>query len=220
MHKSVHVCFSHQVVYLLTMVTCGWTRDSWMVLKIYWGRGWIVRQSAAISQTGPPYCTTWDYWGNLNYCVRHPVCVQKNWQILSTWIEFSKNVYAYLLKAPSHNQQHTRFFFGFHYLREMPLNRSRQGEWVQCTKTAMCYCHICQGNDARLQWTKVDVTVGVPSPLGGCPIVITLSVCLSVRPSVCPSKNFNIGHNFFTLRDKSFIFGMCDPYDKTFPTVP
>ena len=24
----------------------------------------------------------------------------------------------------------------------------------------------------------------------------------------------------FTLRDTSFIFGMCDPYDKTFPTVP
>ena len=50
------------------------------------------------------------------------------------------------------------------------------------------------------------------------------SVLLSVRPSVllsvCPSKNFNIGHNFFTFKDKSFIFGMCDPYDKTFPTVP
>ena len=60
-------------------------------------------------------------------------------------------------------------------------------------------------------------------PLGGSPIVITLSVLLSVRPSFCPSvrqKNFNIGHNFFTLGDKSFIFGMCDPYDKTFPTVP
>ena len=50
------------------------------------------------------------------------------------------------------------------------------------------------------------------------------SVLLSVRPSVllsvCPSKNFNIGHNFFTFKDKSFIFGMCDPYDKTFPMVP
>ena len=46
------------------------------------------------------------------------------------------------------------------------------------------------------------------------------SVSLSVCHSVCPSKNFNIGHNFFTLRDKSFIFGMCDPYDKMFPTVP
>ena len=46
------------------------------------------------------------------------------------------------------------------------------------------------------------------------------SVCPSVCLSVCPSKNFYICHNFFTLRDKSFIFGMCDPYDKTFPTVP
>ena len=57
-------------------------------------------------------------------------------------------------------------------------------------------------------------------PLGGCPIVITLSVRPSVRLSVCPSKNLNIGHNFFTFRDKPFIFGMCDPYDKTFRTVP
>ena len=32
-------------------------------------------------------------------------------------------------------------------------------------------------------------------------------------------KNFNICHNFI-LRDRAFIFGMCDPYDKTFPTVP
>ena len=35
-----------------------------------------------------------------------------------------------------------------------------------------------------------------------------------------PSKNFNIGNNFFTLRDMSFIFSMCNPYGKTFPTVP
>ena len=56
--------------------------------------------------------------------------------------------------------------------------------------------------------------------LGGCPIVITLSL----HPSF---KNFNIGHNFFSLRDRSFILGvgvpfilgMCFPYDKTFPTV-
>ena len=33
-------------------------------------------------------------------------------------------------------------------------------------------------------------------------------------------KNFNICHNFFSLWDEAFIFGMCDPYDKTFPTVP
>ena len=31
-------------------------------------------------------------------------------------------------------------------------------------------------------------------------------------------KNFNIGHNFFILRDKAFIFGKWVPYDKTFPT--
>ena len=33
-------------------------------------------------------------------------------------------------------------------------------------------------------------------------------------------KNFNIGHNFFLLRDGALIFGMCVPYDKAFPLVP
>ena len=33
-------------------------------------------------------------------------------------------------------------------------------------------------------------------------------------------KNFNIGHNFYILWDKAFIFGMCIPYDKTFLTEP
>ena len=33
-------------------------------------------------------------------------------------------------------------------------------------------------------------------------------------------KNFNIGHKWFIERDRAFIFGMCIPYDKTFPTEP
>ena len=33
-------------------------------------------------------------------------------------------------------------------------------------------------------------------------------------------ENFNIGHNFFILSDRAFIFGMCVPYDNTFPLVP
>ena len=33
-------------------------------------------------------------------------------------------------------------------------------------------------------------------------------------------KNFNIGPNFLILRDRAFISGICDPYDKTFPIVP
>ena len=32
-------------------------------------------------------------------------------------------------------------------------------------------------------------------------------------------KNFQIGHNFFILRDRAFIFGMCVHYDNTFPAV-
>ena len=35
-------------------------------------------------------------------------------------------------------------------------------------------------------------------------------VCLSVRLSVCETetKNFNLGHNFWTVRDRVFIIGM------------
>ena len=32
--------------------------------------------------------------------------------------------------------------------------------------------------------------------------------------------NFNIGHNFFILKDGDFIFGMCIPYIKAFLMVP
>ena len=52
------------------------------------------------------------------------------------------------------------------------------------------------------------------------------SVCPSVRLSVCPSvrlsvsKNFNIGHNFCTVRGRAFIFYTSVPCDKTFPLVP
>ena len=53
----------------------------------------------------------------------------------------------------------------------------------------------------------VDSTFFRAPPLGGCPIVITLSVCASV----CPSANFNIVYNFFTVRNRTFIFGMSVP---------
>ena len=33
-------------------------------------------------------------------------------------------------------------------------------------------------------------------------------------------KNFNLGHNFWTVRDKAFIFHMCIPCDKNFHTIP
>ena len=34
------------------------------------------------------------------------------------------------------------------------------------------------------------------------------------------TKNFNLGHNFQTIKDKAFIFHMCIPYDNTFRMVP
>ena len=43
------------------------------------------------------------------------------------------------------------------------------------------------------------------------------------RPSVstwCVNKNFNLGHNFITRRDKAFILHMCVACVKTFHMVP
>ena len=39
----------------------------------------------------------------INITVRHPVHVRENWRIFSTEMEFSKNVYAYVLIALSRN---------------------------------------------------------------------------------------------------------------------
>ena len=36
----------------------------------------------------------------MSYCDRHPVRVRENRRIISTGMDFSKNVYAYVLKAP------------------------------------------------------------------------------------------------------------------------
>ena len=33
-------------------------------------------------------------------------------------------------------------------------------------------------------------------------------------------KNFNPGHNLWTVRDKAFIFDMCIPCDKSFYIIP
>ena len=33
-------------------------------------------------------------------------------------------------------------------------------------------------------------------------------------------KNFNLGHNFWTIRGRALIFHMCIPCDKTFPLMP
>ena len=40
------------------------------------------------------------------------------------------------------------------------------------------------------------------------PVVWHIAVELSVRLSVCPSENFNIGHNFCNIEGSNFIFGM------------
>ena len=40
---------------------------------------------------------------SFNYCVCHTVHVRENCRFISTGMEFSKSVYAYLVKAPSRN---------------------------------------------------------------------------------------------------------------------
>ena len=44
--------------------------------------------------------------------------------------------------------------------------------------------------------------------------LIRLSVC----PSVC-HKNFNLSHNFWTIKDRAFIFHICIPYEETCPFI-
>ena len=40
------------------------------------------------------------------------------------------------------------------------------------------------------------------------------------RPRQWRGQNFNLGHNFQTIKDKAFIFHMCIPYDKTSHMIP
>ena len=46
---------------------------------------------------------------------------------------------------------------------------------------------------------------------------VTLTVTFDLHVLL---TNFNIGHNYFILKDKAFRFGICVSYDKTLPTVP
>ena len=60
-----------------------------------------------------------------SYYIRHPYRVRENLRFLSTGMKFSKKEYAYVLKAPSRNYIHIRFFCSFHCLAEMHLNKSK-----------------------------------------------------------------------------------------------
>ena len=48
---------------------------------------------------------------------------------------------------------------------------------------------------------------------------VRLSIGLFVRPSVC-RKNFNIAHIFWSIKDITLMFGMNDPWKKSFPLAP
>ena len=82
---------------------------------------------------------------------RKLVRVCKNQGILGTEME--------LLKAPSRYQPHIHFVFEFNNLREMPVNRSRQGKYNFCRRPY--FCHIYYENGARLQWHQPVATVCV-----------------------------------------------------------
>ena len=52
-------------------------------------------------------------------------------------------------------------------------------------------------------------------------LAVCLFVCLSVRLSVCLSVvNFNLRYNFWTVRDRDFIFGMHTPLMTPFQMTP
>ena len=64
----------------------------------------------------------------------------------------------------------------------------------------------------RSRHTKFVVLVGVRST-----IVIGLA---SASASSSVDKNFNLGHNLWTTRDRTFIFHMYIPCDNTFHIIP
>ena len=72
-------------------------------------------------------------------------------------------------------------------------------------------CHLSQKNSLKIhEWPQKNMA---------CMTLNFEHVTLTVTFGLL-LKNFNIGHNFFILWDKAFIFGMCVPYDKAFPMVP
>ena len=89
------------------------------------------------------------------------------------------------------------------------------------TKPLQCYYFM------TLNFDFVDHTLGhasndqLSSPIfcesGGH---LNSFVCLSVCPSVCLSKNFNLAHIFWSINDRALIFDMHDHYDKPFILVP
>ena len=50
--------------------------------------------------------------------------------------------------------------------------------------------------------------------------VIAPASAVSLLSSSSVDKNFNLGHNLRITRDRTFIFHMCIPCDKTFHIIP
>ena len=64
-----------------------------------------------------------------------------------------------------------------------------------------------------------DTTFCFIMPPVGWHIAVELSVRLTVFQSVCPSENFNIGHNFCNIKDSNLILSlacMCILWSCTF----
>ena len=56
----------------------------------------------------------------------------------------------------------------------------------------------------------------IPRAFSFCPV----SVCDKMCAIVCGKKKINLGHNFLTVRDKNFIFGMHTRVIKHFQMKP
>ena len=64
--------------------------------------------------------------------------------------------------------------------------------------------------------TKVRRTIVIAPAL----LLLSSSSLLSSLLSSSVDKNFNLGHNLWTTPDRTFIFHMCIPCDKTFHIIP
>jgi hypothetical protein len=81
--------------------------------------------------------------------------------------------------------------------------------------------HYSQGMMRLVVNKRNLVSFYAPVSKGRGHIVFGLSVCQSFCLSIClSSKTLNIGHIFWMVRDRAFLFHMCVPYDKTLLLVP
>ena len=70
---------------------------------------------------------------------------------------------------------------------------------------------------------RVNLKIASKYDYSFCPQLFVKAGDIKTHSSVCPSifhKNFNLAHIFWSIYDRTFIFGVHDPCDKPFLLVP